>query len=878
MELSLSRTTRALALLTACSLTGCGGGGEDDNSVSLAFVADSQAPDPVVLDFPVAYVSRELDPDTPLANSPRELNIFNPGAALMLKDRAEPSAPEINLLEAFGEDAARFDVRDLEADYDGSRLVFSMRGPFDDNANDDEQPSWNIWIYDRTSDELRRIIDSDTLAEAGNDRDPYFLPDGRIVFSSDRQRRARAILLDEGRPQFAALDEDRRTPAFVLHTMNDDGTNIEQISFNQSHDQDPTVDPDGRIVFTRWDNVPGRDAFSLYRMDPDGTELERLYGYHSQNSGPDGERSRFTEAEVVNEGSAIVFAIDDAAGSVAGRLLVVDTDGFVDAEVPTVSNAGDPNSGQRTLFEASTSTLSIDGRFADAAPLFDGTNRLLTAWAPCRQVETNAETNETTIVPCTAERLEARLPEADPLFGLWMFDPEEGTQQPVVTPVEGIAITEAAVLADRVTPFARLPGSADTETQDLIDRGMGVIDIRSVYDIDGTDTTEAGLRTLANPTLTPGDSRPYRFVRLVKPVSIPDDDVIDIPRTAFGRSTGELMREIVGYGLVHPDGSIRLEVPANVPFAISLLDGDGRRATPRHRNWLQVRPGETLSCNGCHGPNSTYPHGRRDAEAPSINDGAPWSGLSPALLIETGETIAQGVARQFGTPSPSANLVAEDIWTDPDARALDNTISLRYEELQSAAPLESGCLNDWQASCRITIHYPEHIHPLWNTSRVTVDADNTCTACHSPTDAMNAAQVPAAQLDLTDGPSTDQPDHLKSYRELLFGDVEQEVVNGALIDRLVPVFDNAGNQIFETDEDGELILDAEGNPIPVLTTVGVRQTMFTGGARSSDDFFEKFDEGGSHEGFLSLAELRLIAEWLDVGGQYYNDPFEVSGQ
>jgi hypothetical protein len=28
-----------------------------------------------------------------------------------------------------------------------------------------------------------------------------------------------------------------------------------------------------------------------------------------------------------------------------------------------------------------------------------------------------------------------------------------------------------------------------------------------------------------------------------------------------------------------------------------------------------------------------------------------------------------------------------------------------------------------------------------------------------------------------------------------------------------------------------------------------------------------------HTGFLTTAELRLIAEWLDIGAQYYNDPF-----
>jgi hypothetical protein len=28
-----------------------------------------------------------------------------------------------------------------------------------------------------------------------------------------------------------------------------------------------------------------------------------------------------------------------------------------------------------------------------------------------------------------------------------------------------------------------------------------------------------------------------------------------------------------------------------------------------------------------------------------------------------------------------------------------------------------------------------------------------------------------------------------------------------------------------------------------------------------------------HTGLLTSAEKRLISEWLDIGGQYYNDPF-----
>ena len=31
----------------------------------------------------------------------------------------------------------------------------------------------------------------------------------------------------------------------------------------------------------------------------------------------------------------------------------------------------------------------------------------------------------------------------------------------------------------------------------------------------------------------------------------------------------------------------------------------------------------------------------------------------------------------------------------------------------------------------------------------------------------------------------------------------------------------------------------------------------------------------NHNGLLANEELRLIAEWLDIGAQYYNNPFNA---
>ena len=69
-----------------------------------------------------------------------------------------------------------------------------MRAPEDPNLDDDEQPTWNIWLYDRETGEVRRVIESDITAAAGQDVAPRFLPDDRIVFSSTRQRRSKAVL------------------------------------------------------------------------------------------------------------------------------------------------------------------------------------------------------------------------------------------------------------------------------------------------------------------------------------------------------------------------------------------------------------------------------------------------------------------------------------------------------------------------------------------------------------------------------------------------------------------------------------------------------------------------------------------------------------
>ena len=152
--------------------------------------------------------------------------------------------------------------------------------------------------------------------------------------------------------------------------------------------------------------------------------------------------------------------------------------------------------------------------------------------------------------------------------------------------------------------------------------------------------------------------------------------------------------------------------------------------------------------------------------------------------------------------------------------------------------------------------------------------DVTCTNCHGTRDAATNVQVPAGQLNLTndtnDYPATFIPnaDQVHTYRELLFADNVMGLVAGQLEYVTTPT----------------VPLD----PITGLPTnelVPVSPSMSAAGARASY-FIEKMTETEldaartlpaptvDHTGMLTDAELRLIAEWLAIGAQYYNNPFD----
>jgi hypothetical protein len=857
------------AWLSACAAVACAAlaGGCTSGSGDVE-PGSGQSPDPATVDFPIAYVKRPVPTNPPDA---RRLLPFMAGGDLYVRDRASPTAAEHNVTGAITR--GRGDVRDVEPSYDGRKLVFALREPLIDGAPPEEQPTWNLWEYDVASRTLSRVIASDTIAEDGHDFAPHYLPDGRIVFASTRQRQSRAVLLDEGKPQFAALDEDRSEPAFVLHVMNADGSAIRQVSFNQSHDLDPSVLPDGRLLFSRWDNAGTVDAMHLYTVNPDGTGMELLYGADSHQTGTPGSTVQFLDPRPMADGRVLAVLRPYTGTELGGDLVAIDVAKYVNDTQPTLPNAGALTGPAQVAATVNSVTTvpgpSPGGRFSSGFPLSDGTGRILLSWTQCRLLEQGR------IVPCTDDRLAGtNVQPAPPLYGVWMYDPRNRTQLPVVAPVEGTMVTDVVALQPRTLPAVRqdqLP-AAGLETR-LAEENTGLIDIRSIYDVLGVDTSPQGLAALADPARTTAAQRPARFVRIEKAVGIPGDEVLELPGSAFGVSAAQGMREIIGYAPVEPDGSVRVQLPAGVPLAISVLDADARRIGPRHQNWLQVRPGEIVSCNGCHDPADGRSHGRRElfqaVNAGATTTGLPFPNTVDAIFADFGETMAQARGRiscqdDCASLRPAVDVAYEDVWTDPvkAGRPADAPFAYRYADLATAAPVSADCQAGWHANCRVVIHYEAHLHPLWSLPRQQFGADgqlvadHTCIVCHSARDQAAAQRIPAGQLDLSDGASDQVSTQFRAYRELLATDNEQELVDGALQDRLV-----------------QTGVDPEGRP--VFSPVPVLPSMSPDGAHASVAFFSKFATGGSHAGWLSAAELRLISEWLDIGAQYFNDPFAV---
>jgi len=146
--------------------------------------------------------------------------------------------------------------------YDARQIVF---------AYTQAEPTPFRWTPNSTFHIFKVNADGSALVQltdgAVNDFDPCWLPDGRIVFISERRG-------GYGRCH------PRPVPLYTLHAMNTDGTGIVRLSYHESNEWHPSVDRDGMIVYTRWDYVDRGNiqAHHPWTTRPDGTDPRAIQG------------------------------------------------------------------------------------------------------------------------------------------------------------------------------------------------------------------------------------------------------------------------------------------------------------------------------------------------------------------------------------------------------------------------------------------------------------------------------------------------------------------------------------------------------------------------------------------------------------------------
>jgi Hydrazine synthase alpha subunit middle domain len=899
-------TALALAAVASLLLAACSGGGPTSTTTDAITING---------DVPIAYVKRS---NKVVLNPTDGANGAN-GGDLMVRERASPSALEFNVSEKLTQ--GKGDVSDPEVSYDGKRIVFAMRCQFDnfvyvDRATgvlartsttpiDPQNPiipgllqgctgRWNIWEYamkDLSPEGLRNgVFRRITGTEFDDDVDPVYLPADRgIVFSSNRQ--ATSSKNQALGKAYYATDEYERERVFNLHSMKLDGTGVQQISFNQSHDRNPVIRPNGDIMFSRWEHVGDRNRFAIFKSKPDGTDMFVLYG--AQSAGNTYLNPRDMDPQGAYAGQLATALVPLARTQEGGDLRMIDVTRYSEDNTPVNSSiakaGGQISMSTQALGEGNG--LSLRGRATTPYPLWDGTDRVLVAWRPCQ-----ARRNEV-LVPCallTPDEVAflqdtnraANALDNGPLrddapasYAIYMFNPAQQTWLIVAAPPDGFMYTDPISLSARTAPKVVEPTPPDAT---LAAQGQALIEVRSVYDTD--DLQRMGEQMLADAdrkacapgqpgiamtiSADPQDTRlrvpdivrmkdpaepayrctPVRFVRATRAVAPPAGATG--ARNAIGETDFE-QQQILGYAPIEPDGSFKLQVPADTPLAFAVIDAEGR-AFQTHTNWIQVRPGERRTCDGCHSP-------RRGA---ALNSGAVVNTLPAAWLPSlraqhlSGETMASLRTRlDPAALKLSPTPVYTDIWADTSQPGIvaRPSISLPYTGNANAADNLGS-----PAPTNGVINYPENIAPLWTRLRGPGGV-NTCTRCHNT----------SGKLDLRS--TVSGAGRLESYQELVLGDplldaknnTQVRFVNGVPVIVRSPALVETSGSAFNTGGQARKSR---------LTEVMWGQTLLAG-AEARKRFPGPTASAPDHSTMLNKAEKRLLAEWMDLGGQYYNDPF-----
>jgi len=384
-------------------------------------------------------------------------------------------------------------------------------------------------------------------------------------------------------------------PFFHIYRIPASGGQPVQLTFGPFHDIDPAELPDGRIVFTStrigtFEEYHSPPARSLFVMGGGGKELHPLTHTIIFDNEP----------EVLADGRILFIRSDNFfdRGKVETILHAIHpdgTEGHTEFSLETDSEYGNR---LRTFYCGSPAPMP-DGRVAflsqsgitvgrlggskkelqhfaiqagDVAALPDG--RLLCTTARNVPIEVPAAGGKKTVQDFHYEKIGILDIKNEPATFTVLYT---STGSPLHSPVFLGARPRPPILRNKVSQASN------------------------------NDVNATGFLFCQNARLTKNKTAGWSHVRAVRVLAAKGLTVRS--SHSYIVHAGSEVTEL-GTVPLAPDGSFHIEVPANTPLALQVVDAEGRSEL-NEMSWLYVRPGEQRGCVGCHQDRQSVP---RDAK------------------------------------------------------------------------------------------------------------------------------------------------------------------------------------------------------------------------------------------------------------------------
>ena len=456
-----------------------------------------------------------------------------------------------------------------------------------------------------------------------DDFSPLPLPDGSLGFVSTR------------RGGFARCNSHwEPLQTHTLHQLMKDGKTIRRLSYHETDEWNPSLTPDGRIVYTRWDYVD-RDAakhHGLWLTNPDGTNATSLFGNYTY------EVNACYQARAIPGSNKYVFIIGGHHWVIGGGLALLDPSRLqYDAQTaedslapienlsPEIAWAESPDECPKSYYYApyplsedvyltSYSAEPLGGmaspdhptdagklglyyrdRFGNLELLFDDPNFSCLCPIPLEATEAPAPF-PTALPPSAFEPRGEFGTQNEPSAGLKTGPWAELWDAPALdeTPIDAASQNDAQTSLDAAS-------QNDAQTPlDAASQNNGKTTLDAASPNDGAPSEPFGTFFLADvyESLAPlPEGRKIVELRVFQLLPKYPDFPGNVP--ALGHAYAENARLYLGSVPVEPDGSAHFNAPSRKPLYFQAVDETGR-AVQTMRSEVYLQDGESRGCVGCH--------------------------------------------------------------------------------------------------------------------------------------------------------------------------------------------------------------------------------------------------------------------------------------